>query len=856
MKTIKPFRLSVLTRPYRWQGQDHLGVAVLALAELGDAPRLLPEQTLWKLAGEEAGGVLDLGMPKLFPEVLASGYAYTRHQEDDTACAIRLKVDGVMDKSLLVFGDRYWVDGKPDRPRAFDAMRVDWTRAYGGPAVADNPAGMGAADELVNGVRVRRVPNIESPHERLSHPSQRPAPAGLGALGMDWPQRGRHLGTRYDQAWLETDYPGLAADTDWRLFNAAPPDQWAGAPDATLSGAAYEIGNMHPDRQVLRGRLPDWRARCFASRDAQGRGLEEISLALSTAWFFPHRDCVALIWHGRMAIREDDAADVHFIMPALEDAGAARDMAHYADVLARRTDPRKGAVHALLDQDLVPGSLCGPWLDSELRDPRDSPSQRNLRAGADRRAAAARADLLAQGLDPDNYLPPPMEPEAAPAVADLPAWVARMENELEQARRGEGVTRRAYTDPEMPGLAAVAGVDFEALRKLDDGDAAPAFDPQALRRQLRAAGAKDDARVTDMLHGAYLESAQHYAAPPPMPPHRARRTRDRLQARQRGGGDCAGMHLAGADFSGMDLRGMDFRRAILTGANLEGACLDGCDFSEAVLAAASLAKTSARDARFIGANLGGARCQATDFHGADLSRARLDQAVCEACDFGGITARGGCFVKTLFRACGFRAACLAQWAAMNVILEDCVFAQADMEQCAFLDCALQGVDFTQARMSRVGFTKCRFSGALCFERAALDSCAFAGGAHLAKASFADACVRNSSMRGAVLDGAVLAGALLEASDFSECRLHGADLARIQAPRSLFVRADLDGASLRGADLIEAILAKATLLRADLGQANLFRADVSQAHMDASTRMQHAYTDGAKRYPLRRAEPRA
>jgi uncharacterized protein YjbI with pentapeptide repeats len=858
MKTIKPFRLGVLPRPYRWQGRDHLGVAVLALVELADAPRLLPEQTLWKLAGEEAGGVLDLGVPKAFPEVLATGYAYTRHQRDDTACGIRLKVDGILDKSLLVFGDRYWVDGKPDAPRPFEAMRVDWTRAYGGPGHAANPVGIGAVDEVVNGVRVRRVPNIESPHERLSAPSQSPTPAGFGALGMDWSTRARHLGTRYDQAWLEQDYPGFAADTDWRLFNAAPPDQWAASAHAAMAGAPYEIWHMHPDRPVLRGRVPDWRARCFVSRDADGDALEEIPLSLSTAWFFPHRECMVLIWHGRADLREDDAADIRYLMPALERPDQPRDTAHYAAVLARRLDPRRGAVHALLDEDLVPRDLCGPWLDSEMRDEADRPSRRNLRAGARRRHAAARADLLAQGLDPDKYLPPEVEDEPAQALADLPAWVERMEREQDEARRGEGETARAYTDAALPALAAVAGVDLDGLRKLDEsppgGGPAPAFDPAALRRQLRDAGGHEDARLSAMLHDAYLDSAQHYAAPPPMTPHRARRTRSRLQARQSGDRNAAGMQLAGADLSGMDLSGMDFRRAVLAGADLSGARLDGCDFSEAVLAAARLDGASARGARFVGANLGGVRCRTTDFHGADLSQARLDQAVCEECDFGAVTVRGGCASKTLFRSCDFGGAGLSQWAAMNVVVEHCGFRDAVLEQCAWLQCALRDCDFAAARLSRVAFTQCRFDGALSFARARLEGCAFAGGAGLTGVSFVDAVVSNSSLRGAVMEGADLSGAQLQACDLSECTLRDARLDRVRAPRSLFVRADFQGASLRGADLIEAILAKADLLRADLGEANLFRADVSQARMDASTGMRGAYTEGVKRYPLRRAEP--
>ncbi|ARP87815.1 DUF2169 family type VI secretion system accessory protein [Bordetella genomosp. 9] len=861
MKTIKPLRLSVLTRPYRWQRQDHLGVAVLALARLGDAPRLLPEQALWKLAGEETGGLLDIGMPKPYPEVLATGYAYTAHQKDRTSCAVRLKVEGIADKALLVFGDRYWLDGRPDAPRPFDAMRLDWSRAYGGPGVPENPLGIGAADEMVNGVRVRRVPNIESPDARLSGASQRPAPAGYGPYGMDWPQRARHMGSRYDQEWLENDFPGFAPDMDPRYFNAAPEDQRAARPEAVLAGAAYEVWNMHPERQVLRGRLPDWRARCFASRSADGAGLEEIGLGLSTAWFFPHRDCVVLIWHGRMPLQEDDAADIRLIMPALECAGQPRATAHYESVLARRLDPGRGALHAMVNADLVPAGLCDPWLDGEGRSEADRPSRRNLRKGAERRHAAARADLVAQGLDPDRYLAPLPPEEPPPSLADLPDRIERMEMEMAQARRGEGVTAAAYAQAGLDDLAAVAGVDMKALRAQDAGTPAPPFDFAALRRQLRqaqaqpwaaeAGGAKWDAMARQgMLH------AGQYLAPPPMPPHRARRTRASLQARARATRDARGLHLAGADLSGMDLRGMDFRGAILAGADLSGACLDQCDFGEAVLAAARLDGASAREASFVRANLGGVRCGATDLRGADLSQARVDEAVFDGCDARGVRIDGGAASRALFRGCDFGEASLTQWTAMRTILERCRFAGARFDQCVMMETAVQDCDFAGARMTRAGFTQCAFAGAKQFAGADLEGCAFAGGADLSDACFAGARIRHSSLRGAVLDRADLSGARLEAADFSECRLHGADLSHAEAPRSLFVRADLRDASLRGARLIETVLPKSILLGTCLDEANLFRADVAMARMDATTSLRGAYTKGAKRYPLYRAEPTA
>ncbi|WP_148281025.1 DUF2169 domain-containing protein, partial [Bordetella bronchiseptica] len=152
MKIVKPLRLGLLSRPYRMRGRQRLGLAVFALATLDEQALLQPEADLWSLAGEALGedGVLDLAVPKPCAEFLVSGAAYTAHQQDRTACMARVRV-GELEKTLAVFGERYWLDGKPTPPAPFEAMPLDWAHAFGGPEYADNPHGRGAGDERIAG---------------------------------------------------------------------------------------------------------------------------------------------------------------------------------------------------------------------------------------------------------------------------------------------------------------------------------------------------------------------------------------------------------------------------------------------------------------------------------------------------------------------------------------------------------------------------------------------------------------------------------------------------------------------------------------------------------------------------------
>ncbi len=133
-------------------------------------------------------------------------------------------------------------------------MRLDWRHAFGGPGFAANPAGIGYAPEMVNGLLVQRLPNVERPGDGVDRPDRRPAPACPGAMDVDLPERLKLLGTDYGDQWRETLYPGFARDMDWQFFNAAAPEQRWNDELSIPAAAPYEIWNMHPEHAVLRGK--------------------------------------------------------------------------------------------------------------------------------------------------------------------------------------------------------------------------------------------------------------------------------------------------------------------------------------------------------------------------------------------------------------------------------------------------------------------------------------------------------------------------------------------------------------------------------------------------------------------------
>jgi uncharacterized protein YjbI with pentapeptide repeats len=850
LKIVKPFRLSLLTRPYRWRSSHHLGIAVLACASLEAEPRLQPEQELWQMAGEvlDPGSVLDMSMPKGEAEVLASGFAYTAHQEDKTRCAVRLRV-GAVDRSLAVFGDRFWLGGRITEPAAFEQMPLDWRHAFGGPEVPENPLGLGTVDELVNGVQTCRLPNVEVVGQQVQRRGQRARPASFTGCLPDAPQRMALIGTRYDEAWLQNGFPGFADDLDWRFFNAAGPEQRFGQP-AMPAGAPYEIWNMHPRIPVLRGHLPPWQAVCHLNFDKEVGELRRVDLALSTAWFFPDRERVVLVWHGSTPIREDDAADVKHIMPSLELPDAPRPRTHYTDVLRKRIDPEKSAVHVLRDSDLVPRELLAEWTAMRMPDTLAEPLPRNLQAGMRRHYEQQRAELLAQGLEPGDYLAPPPVPEVLPGFDDLPEYLERAEAQARQSReRLEGEAARVEAErasaPAQPAEPAVPAVP-----------AAPA--PSAFEEDARAQnpGEEDvDAPLeTDPLKlQGRLYSAHLASGAPRVASFRAAKLRRRLAAAGPDARHFARMNLTGADLSGMDLRGSDFSQAVLADANLQGANLEGCDFSEAVLARALLTDTRLAGSRLDKANLGGAHLQ-----GCDLASASLRETLCHGTRFTGCNLRGAQLDQTQLHetemvACAMQSSRWTQVALRRMTLRDLALDQAKLNQVLLLECSLERVSLNAARLVRCGFVTVRAVAQVDLSHARLDACSVALGSSFAGVTAVGTFMKHCGMRGTSFAGADLSAARLENCDLSECDLSDARLDGFVAGESLFVRASFARASLRKANLIDANLSKSNLLGGDLREANLFRADVSQAFIDATTLLEGAYTQHAKVLPRRDPE---
>ncbi|OMQ25461.1 DUF2169 family type VI secretion system accessory protein [Serratia oryzae] len=835
MRIIKPLRLGIMNRPCYYKAhKPYLGVAVLALVDMGVQPLLRPEPELWQLAQSElssTGGVVDTAYPKYYAEFLATGHAYPHACLAENVCRVSITL-GEKQKSLIVSGDRQWQGGTPTHPRPFASMPINWQHAYGGPQIADNPLGIGAE---ASGIP-QRLPNIELPGERMTSPTRPITPAGFDAVDITWPARQAFIGRRYDEAWVQRGAIGLADDADFRLFNIAPRDQqWLELAELPR-GTQYRIENMHPEQALLAGQLPPWKARCFAHHTQKGEEVfSEIELRHTTVWFLPHLEKMILVYHGELPLEaeEEDARNVHMLMPALEHEDRPRSLTHYRDVWIKRSDREKGSAFAFQDRDLLPEESLGPWIDNTPDPETDHPLQQNLEAR--KQAIYQDADQRLQVVDTTLYAEAKETPDIPrPMLSQLPEFMAQMEGMANKAK-GDAVQQMEQRMPDR-----------------DDYDARRPTGPESVNKMrtalLQQQGALHPGQE-EGLHQLYRLGVPNQNAAPRLSGERAAQLRTWVIGKMAQDRNFTGCDLTGADLSHLDLSGANLTRTMMESVDLSHSVLDHATLTQTILARSVLNHTSLRHTLFHEVTLALAICSDGDFTGAYLSHIETAGAQFERCNFSEATIVNQMFSETSLTDCDFSASSLDNVIFNGITLENPRFFSVRINKGTFIDSHLQQAVFENARLKRCSLTHCQADGSD-FTRARLENCAFVAGTSLANARFTHALLMQCNLRQMPLSGADLSFARLEGCDLSEASLRQATLRLVQANDSLFIRADLTGAELRQASLIGSRLQKSRLIGCDLTAANLFRADISQAETDDTTLMHDAWVKQMKVYPLR------
>ncbi|MBW2528119.1 MAG: DUF2169 domain-containing protein [Deltaproteobacteria bacterium] len=867
MKVVKPQRLGLIHRVVEHERRCSLVVSVLVYVPL-DAPRkLLTEQSLWKDVGEEIpSGIVDEGVPKPVGEVLLTAHAFAPKGEPARGVMVRVKV-GSVDKRLAVVGDRHWKGGKPSEPEPFESMPIDWAHAFGGEGYKPNPLGKGFAPVETEHGPIHYLPNVEDPDRPIAAKSDRPeVPAGFGAYDCMWPQRFGLVGRQYDTRWLETRFPGPAADFDAHYYCVAPVDQhsagfFAGDEQILLEG-------MHPAASRIEGKLEPLRVRVFVTRTVEGEErFEEAETQIDTIHLLPHLKRAVVVYRGTLRVAEDDADDVVHLMVGAEDPNVPKTVDHYRRVLADRLDTDMGALASLNDQELMPPQAEGWSARIDAGDLAEFTRLENhaleaSQRGRERELAKAREHLAAAGYDVEELFTEP-DPIPIPDPQDVESIMefarAMEEREAEMAREAEQAKGELEAGAKAAFEAAGFNHDEAVAQALAEGAGPPAFSADEHLGMLHdmariaAEGGEPmeelerdltDPRYEEVLRELEQRTRDGYRQTVHLLPaavvndEQRQQLRVQVQAAADGGESLKGRNLTGADLSELDLSGVDLSEALLEGANLRGVTLRDAKLERAVLARADLTDANLDGGSLQGANLGDATLVRTVLTGADLTDAVLARSTIDGAIFVGATLCGADLFETSFVEADLSHTNGHELMLLRADLRRVTLTGAQLTRAMLVECDLTKVDLAGCDLSGAQLIRCK-ADEVCFVSAKLVGAMVVHESSLVGADFVGADATRANFYKTPLTRARLDEGTFDGANLSKCDLRGAKLGRIRARESLLMRTNLEGADAQGADLLGSIAQKAILRATDLRGSNLARADISLAQIDGTTKVDGA-----------------
>jgi uncharacterized protein YjbI with pentapeptide repeats len=891
MKTIKPLNQSLLYKTFEADRSFYLCAAVISFFSFESSPALLSDPALWKFVGPELGkdAMLDMCMPKPRGEVLLTGRCYAPKGKA-SAGKVSLKT-GPIDKTLFVFGNRYWkkaagIVGTISDPEPFEEMEISYENAFGGAEYKKNPLGKGFGSLVSDaGTKIHPLPNIENPDELIGSPKDRPDPAGFGPLDLTWPQRMEKVGT-YDQKWLEDLFPGLAADMDPTYFNVAPEDQWI---DGFFNGdESFEIKGMHPEKKILSSRLPGIKSRCFINQKTkEGEAFKEIKTSLDTVWIFPHAEKGIIIWRGVAEIQTDDAEDILHMLVAYERINdEPKPFEHYRETLLKRLDREKGALFMLDEKDLIPpNEKSGITALIEDAGKEESALSKNIKKKAEREKEKAEQkkqeamkkmeELCGEfGLDPKKVMPPPpppppKAPEIDPNNMD-PEEIMRLMKEAEKdamARKekamADAMAKRAQAEKQIKKICDKQGLDFDKMMAELQAQKPkrPVVSAADTIEELKKARARVEKQVNmacaklGIDYDTAVAQAKEQSGEKKFPMIEAIENMKKIdpddpamleklklaEVKSKEAYIKMAHHLPKPkpllseeavslkqEFLAVYSRGQSFE-----GRDFAGVDLSGLDLKDADLRGIYLEGANLSGADLTGADLSGAVLAWADLTGAKLKSTKLHGTCLGSVDLTGAEVKNADLTEAVLSkskliGTDFSGATLDRAELMEATFNNTNLSKTIIAEANFLETDFSGADFSGADLTGTNFIKPKLDG-VNFTGAKAD------GVNFIEASCENTVFNNADLtnarfpQNANLKGAEFKGAILNNANLME-----ADLTDASFVKASLNHANLIKANLNNADLTGITAKKAALIKADLSGAKMIGANLMEANLKSAT----------------------
>lgn len=836
MKIIKPLNIGLLYKTYESDSQYYLVVTVIGFFSFSDTQMLESEIELWKFVAEELGNdsSIDLGMPKPNGEYIVTGNFYSNNNEPVSAGTVKVTL-GNQEKSINVFGDRFWKKSSQDRwvlspPESISTIGINYENAFGGKWFERNPLGKGYIQSLSEtDLRLIPVPNINDPKRPINAPDMFSEPVGYAPYDLTWPQRFSKLGT-YDVKWLNDRFPGFADDFDPSFFNIAPYDQHI---QGFFAGdEEFTIRNMHQTKPFIQSSLPGVRPRCFINHSENDlEEFKEINMHLDTTWLFPHAEKGILIHHGQVKVSDDQARKVKQLVAAYEKIiDPIREQAHYQKALLNRLDKEKGHIHALNEKDLMAEderSAIQEMMQEAEQEAGESVLSKNLKRKSELATEESWEKVRSFGLNPEDHPAYQAEKSVEITVDNLDELDSLREDMQKEAEEKQHVVeKRLRLSMESMGYD-YDEMMLESRKKQTERSKFPA---EEIIAGMREAGIDDRAKE-EKVREAEKKFEQvslkygHFFDPLFEPsPEKQKEMRTVIEAGIKNKTSFRGMEFPYVDLSGLDLREADFSEAFLEGANLRDANLSGSNLEQCMLARADLSGASVLGTQMTEVNLGKANLTDANFTGSQMDSAILYEATIDGAKFVGCRMIEVDCSQVQCKNADFSNADLRNSRCIESRFENVNFTGSILSQCLFFKAAAPKSNFSKTSLKETVFVE--FDGRNAqFEEADLTNLRTAMRTNLQHAIFKNASLVDAYLRDTDLTGANFENANITSADLSESKLVGSRFYRAIARQAMFMNSDLSNSNMVSINLFEGSLQGAILTNTDLRGANLFAANL-------------------------------
>ena len=841
MRVIKPLRVGLLQRSFSIGESHRLAIKPVLFFDLLSTQSLISEAEAWKtlISFMPREQVFDEAMPKAKPEVLLQGTAYAPLGQPVTELTVELDF-GAVDKRLRVTGNRIWqksfLSRRATPPADFTQMPLSWERSFGYKDYPENPIGQGAISIGPSEETLVALPNIEYPDDSLTTPKGVIRPANFGAIAPLWAPRS-DSNALFDQEYMDKVFPSLPESLDLAVYNAAPRDQHL---DEILGDEEFRLTNLHRDRELITGLLPQYVPRVFANRLDS---FEEVNLVPETLWLLPDLNLGALLFCGVLESNARFAQlEIDNLLLAYESRkDPARDPEYYKEVLELRTNIQTAGEHAFNESQLSPQLTPD---QREAREKEHADEVNRLEAEEEREWARQKEKFEREhGVAvSDEQRPKSVDPRLVVAPAATARGDFSLSGPLQYAeeKKIEGdnrliEARRSMENGPQPPSMTEEQVQEMALSRTRDQRFLSDDIPQT------GVATEKEMPTSDELRRLELSGLAAASQPMPLSVLKAQDAgtvlRDAITESRSKRESLAFRDFTGADLSGFNFDGENCEGSIFECANLENCSFVGASLMSTSFLSARISGCTFDSSNLTGANFNYATGEGVSFQDADLggtvmmNNSDISEAVFSGAKFGQLLANNSSLQHSKF-FCSDEPISLV---FSKTDLRGSEFSSISLNRSSFIDCDFRRTDWRDvdarqcvllnARMQLTNAEECRF-----------ELCQFGGDSWMTLSRWANTTFYRCGFRSAVGTGVSFENSTLNNTDlgmvsFRSANFRSANLSECIAANSDYSYGDFGNALLMKTNFTESLFIDSNLTGTDFYQSDVLLAELAQANTD-------------------------